>query len=45
MRDVRNRIVHDYLPEKTKDMYDSIINEFGKELLNLLDIIKKNTVK
>ena len=45
MRDVRNRIVHDYLPEKIKDMYDSIINEFGKELLNLLDIIKKNTVK
>lgn len=45
MRDVRNRIVHDYLPEKIKDMYDSIINEFGKELLKLLDIIKKNTVK
>ena len=41
MRDVRNRIVHDYLPEKIKDMYDSIINDFGKELLKLLDIMKK----
>ncbi len=41
MRDVRNRIVHDYLPEKIKDMYDSIMNEFGKELLNLYKFIKK----
>ena len=41
MRDVRNRIVHDYLPEKIKDMYDSIMNEFEKELLNLYKFIKK----
>ena len=41
MRDVRNRIVQDYLPEKIKDMYDSIMNEFGEELLNLYKFIKK----
>ena len=35
MRDVRNRIVHDYLPEEIKDMYDEIMNAFGKELLRL----------
>ncbi len=34
MRDVRNRIVHDYLPEELKDIYDTIIGEFGKELLH-----------
>ena len=32
MRDVRNRIVHDYLPEQTRDMYDSIMGEFYTEL-------------
>ena len=32
MRDVRNKIVHDYLPEQTKAMYDSIMNEFFSEL-------------
>ena len=32
MRDVRNRIVHDYLPEQTKDMFDSIMGEFYREL-------------
>ena len=30
--------------QKIKDMYDSIINEFGKELLILLDIMKKNII-
>ena len=35
MRDVRNRIVHDYLPEEIKDMYDEIMGSFGKELLRL----------
>jgi hypothetical protein len=33
MRDVRNRIVHDYLPEKVKEMYDDIMGDFGNELL------------
>ncbi len=32
MRDVRNRILHDYLPEQTKDMFDSIMGEFYREL-------------
>jgi len=32
MRDVRNRIVHDYLPEKVKEMYDDIMGVFGSEL-------------
>jgi len=35
MRDVRNRIVHGYLPEEIKDIYDSIMGTFGKELLSL----------
>ncbi len=35
MRDIRNRIVHDYLPEEIKDMYDEIMDAFGKELLRL----------
>lgn len=32
MREVRNRIVHDYLPEQIQEMYDSIIGELGIEL-------------
>ena len=32
MRDVRNRIVHDYLPEQTKDMFDLIMTTFYEEL-------------
>lgn len=32
MRNVRNRILHDYLPEQTKDMFDSIMGEFYSEL-------------
>jgi hypothetical protein len=32
MRDVRNRIVHDYLPEQLKLLYDCIMNEFFAEL-------------
>ncbi len=32
MRDVRNRIVHNYMPEQTKNMFDSIMGEFYKEL-------------
>ncbi|MEA2104639.1 MAG: nucleotidyltransferase substrate binding protein [Candidatus Cloacimonadota bacterium] len=35
MRDVRNRIVHDYLPEEIRDMYDEIMGIFGNELLQL----------
>jgi hypothetical protein len=35
MRDVRSRIVHDYLPEEIKEIYDSIMGDFGVELINL----------
>lgn len=35
MRDVRNRIVHDYLPEDVERIYKSITGEFGKEILRL----------
>ena len=35
MRDVRNRIVHDYLPKDIKQIYDSIQNQFGNELTQL----------
>lgn len=33
MRDVRNRIVHDYLPHEIKVMYDDIMGLFGQELI------------
>jgi hypothetical protein len=32
MRDVRNRIVHDYLPNEIKQMYDDIMGPFAAEL-------------
>lgn len=35
MRDVRNRIVHDYLPEVVAEIYSSIAGEFATELSNL----------
>ena len=35
MRDVRNRIVHDYLPKDIKQIYDVIQNQFGNELKQL----------
>lgn len=35
MRDVRNRVVHDYLPEDVARIYTSITGEFGGELNNL----------
>ncbi|RLB06949.1 MAG: hypothetical protein DRG59_07115 [Deltaproteobacteria bacterium] len=41
MREVRNRIVHDYLPEQIKALYDSIMYEYSKELLNLKDHLKE----
>ena len=33
MREVRNRIVHDYSPEKVKGIYDDIMGTLGNELL------------
>jgi len=35
MRDLRNRIVHDYLPGEIKEIYDSIMDVLGNELKNL----------
>ena len=32
MRNVRNRIVHDYLPEQTAQMHSKISGPYGKEL-------------
>ncbi len=39
MRDVRNRIVHDYLPEDLKELYELITGDFGSELLMVKDRI------
>ena len=41
MRDLRNRIVHDYLPHQIKSIYDLILGEFKDELLALKDKINK----
>jgi uncharacterized protein YutE (UPF0331/DUF86 family) len=35
MREVRNRIVHDYLPEEIKQLYDEISGPYGSELRRL----------
>jgi uncharacterized protein YutE (UPF0331/DUF86 family) len=35
MRDVRNRIVHDYMPDDIERIYSSIAGAFGKELLKV----------
>ncbi len=35
MRDVRNRIVLDYLPEDIADIYGAVMGDFGNELLAL----------
>ncbi len=41
MRDIRNRIVHDYLPEQIKDIFDQIMTNFSKELLSVKNKINK----
>jgi uncharacterized protein YutE (UPF0331/DUF86 family) len=35
MRDIRNRIVHDYLPNQIKDIFDLVMGEFKEELLKV----------
>jgi len=37
MRDVRNRIVHDYSPGSIQEIFSAIMGEFGQELLGLKD--------
>ena len=33
MRNIRNRIVHDYLPQQVADMFELLLSRFGPELL------------
>lgn len=35
MRDIRNRIAHDYLPEQLREIYAAIHESYGPELLRL----------
>lgn len=45
MRDVRNKIVHDHLPEQTKYLFDSIMGDFYKEILFTSEKVKQLTYK
>ena len=38
MRDVRNRIVYDYLPDEIKQIFDDIMGDYSSELNKLLKI-------
>jgi uncharacterized protein with HEPN domain len=40
MRDVRNRIVHDYVPGVVKQMYDDIMGAFAAELIASADRVR-----
>lgn len=35
IRDVRNRIIHEYLPEKVKSIYDDVTGKMAGELIQL----------
>ena len=35
MRDQRNRIVHEYLPQKIKDIYAEVVGRMGAELFRV----------
>jgi len=35
MRDVRNRVVHDYMPEQIANLYEEMVETFGTELQKL----------
>jgi len=39
MREVRNRIVHDYSPEKVKELYDDMMGTLGNELRKMVHVI------
>jgi len=43
MRNIRNRIVHDYLPEQTAQMYAEISGPYGTELARLRALLAKTT--
>lgn len=40
MWDARNRIVHDYLPEQEKELYDLIMDDYGREIRSVEAKIK-----
>lgn len=44
MREVRNRIVHDYLPEEVKGMYDDIMGPLGEELQRCAEKVRTATL-
>ena len=44
MRDVRNRIFHDYLPEQLSELYGLIMGEMGQELLRVKQRIEERRV-
>lgn len=39
MREIRNKIVHDYLPDQIYTLYESIINKYWPEIENTFRII------
>ncbi|MFA4943121.1 MAG: nucleotidyltransferase substrate binding protein [Lentisphaeria bacterium] len=41
MRDVRNRIVHDYLPQDIKQLYDDMMGTLGTELSACADAVRQ----
>ena len=44
MRDIRNRIVHEYLPDDLKEIYDLILGIYKNEFNSLSDNIKNISV-
>ena len=45
MRGIRNRIVHDYIPEKIAEMYQLIRGEFYDEFTQLIEKTEKLTIE
>ena len=43
MRDIRNRIAHDYLPQQLSEIYAAIHDLYGPELLRLRDRLESST--
>lgn len=41
MRDIRNRIVHEYLPDQVKNIFDQVMNKFKNELFITLGKVKE----
>jgi uncharacterized protein YutE (UPF0331/DUF86 family) len=45
MRDIRNRIVHDYLPDQIKNIFDLIMTDFKDEVLRVKQKVQSLEVK